>query len=193
MANQFNILQLFENAFGTRVPETRFEIPQADSRTLKSSIGSPLYGEDIYGREFFMPITITYTPKGASAGLDYHVPFAVVSISCRKVIVETPLVERTGTVKELVSADDYDLNIKGIIVRPDNNWPDKEIMQLEELFTVNKSIVIRSALTDIFLKGDYEHHIVIKRINLPANPGVEHAKPFELESVSDAIFTLDVE
>ncbi len=187
----FNIGQLFENAFGYQLPEQR-QLPKADERQTTSNQGAPLYADDIYGREFFLPVTFTYYNEVTGNTIDYQVPFAVISISKRIVIEETVMVELIGTVKELITASDYDINIKGIIVRPDNRWPDTEIMQLEEITSLNKSIILRNALTDIFLKGAFEHHVVIKRFNMPANPGVEHAKAFELECVSDAVFTLDV-
>ncbi|HLO38372.1 MAG TPA: DUF6046 domain-containing protein [Lacibacter sp.] len=178
---EFNIDEIFQNAFGYNLPKP-FEISDADIRIEQSSLGQPMYMDDSFGREFFLPVVLD--------GL--MVPFAVVSISCKKTIVKTALVERQGTVKELINTEDYVINIKGIIVRPDDKWPEDDIITLEKLFNKNQSVTLRNALTDIFLKGDYEHKVVVQSINFPAMAGIEHAKAFEIECESDAIFTLTV-
>jgi Domain of unknown function (DUF6046) len=180
MAN-FNIGEIFEQAFGYNLPKP-FEISKADERVEQSSLGQPMYMDDVFGREFFLPVVLD----------DMMVPFAVVSIACKKTIVKTALVEHKGTVKELINTEDYVINIKGIIVRPDDKWPESEIIDLEKLFNKNQSVTLRNALTDIFLKGEYEHKVVVQSINFPATAGVEHAKAFEIECESDAIFELEV-
>jgi hypothetical protein len=181
MSSQINISKLFSNVFGYEVPP-KLNIPAASAKQVTSKLGQPYYADDIYGREFFMPVTID--------GL--LIPFAVMSIGCRKTIIETSLPERQGSVKEIISIEDYQINVKGFIISPNDDFPEDEIIRLEQLFTKNASLEMRSVLTDIFLKGDFDHHIVVKNINFPANPGVQHAKPFELDCLSDSIFDLKI-
>ncbi len=191
MANQFDIPGLFKKVFGYEVPQ-KLDLPAAPARLESSKKGQPFYSSDLYGREFFMPVTFegSFVNGSVSTPFKWLVPFAVLSLSCRKTTVDTPMPERQGTVTELISIEDYIIGIRGIAIRPDNEWPEDEIIFLEQLFNINQSVTIRSALTDIFLKGEFNHKVIIKAINLAPNPGVQNAKPFDIECKSDAIFTL---
>ncbi|MBL0144935.1 MAG: hypothetical protein IPP48_03415 [Chitinophagaceae bacterium] len=110
--------------------------------------------------------------------------------------------ERGGSVHEIISIDDYAINIKGILINDSNIFPEKDVLEIHKLFQINRSIELRNALTDIFLRGgikeqnkptDQLHQVVIKEINYPPVAGVEHAKPFEITCESDMIFTLEIE
>lgn len=188
---EFEIAKVFKDAFGYEAPR-KFSTPAADERKETSDLGQSFYGVDALGREHFLPVRIN----------DYLVPFAVISINAKKTIVSTPMPERGGSVHEIISVDDYAINIKGILINDDNNFPEKEIANIHKLFEVNNSVELRSALTDIFLRGgnrtseqlnDLLHQVVIKQVNYPAVSGVEHAKPFEIVCESDMIFTLETE
>lgn len=98
--------------------------------------------------------------------------------------------ERGGTVKELISIDDYQINVKGILINDDNVFPESEVIDLHELFLKAESVIMKCVLTDIFLKGTFGQRVVIKDLKFPAVVGVEHAKPFEMELESDMIFEL---
>lgn len=188
---EFNIKDIFKNVFGYDAPPD-FKIEKAAERKEMSDLGQPFYGSDAYGREHFLPVFIN----------GKLLPFAVISINTKKTIVTTPMVERGGSVHEIVSIDDFDINIKGILISDENVFPEKDIADLHKLFEVNTSVELRSALTDIFLKGgnldndtlsDQLHQVVIKNINYPAVAGIEQAKPFEIVCESDMIFTMETE
>lgn len=187
---EFKLDDIFKKAFGYDVPNRKFDIPPAGERKEMSELGQPFYAADDLGREHFLPVKLN----------GYLVPFAVVGVSAKKTIVSTPMPERGGSVHEIISVDDYAINIKGILINDDNVFPEKEITAIHKLFEVNNSIELRSALTDIFLRGgnkdsqqlnDQLHQVVIKTINYPAVAGIEHAKPFEINCESDMIFTLE--
>ena len=202
----FDLAQLFSNTFGysmpdkfvidkskdafdevNNVPPNFFEVPQAVVNRATgigdySNLGQPYYATDFLGREFFLPVTLN----------GKLIPFAVLSINEKKTIVETAMPERGGSVKELISIDDYVINLKGILVEEDNIYPEQQIIDIHNLFLLGESIPIRSVLTDIFLNGAYNHSVVIKEIKWPANPGVQNAKPFEIDMVADMIFTLEI-
>src|SRR5258708_5945178 len=138
----FSLGDLFEQVFGYKSEafEPDFKpIPNKDSvspavplRKEYGLHGSPLYATDANGREYYLPVTITYAksigtapggagglgsnlPGGADAEVNQSIklPYTVVSISSRKRIVKTELTERAGTVKELINRSDYDIVIKG--------------------------------------------------------------------------------
>lgn len=176
---EFDIKNIFRKAFGYE-PPADFNIKKSTGRKEHSDLGQPYYKEDALGREFFLPVELD----------GYLVPFAVISVTAKKTIVSTALPERGGTVKELISIDDYAINIKGIVLQ--ETFPEKDMRDIQNIFLKNKSLSLRSVITDIFLIGEFEHKVVIKSIKWAATSGVEHAKPFEIECESDMIFVLDV-
>lgn len=173
----------FKNAFGIQ----KANIPQAPARIEQSSQGQPYYATDALGREFFLPIRLQVPPF-----FDYLIPFAIMSVNCKKTIVSTPMPQRGGAVKELISIDDYVFNIKGLLINNVNAYPEADIIALHSIFKVNGSVAMRSVLSDIFLSGDFNHMVTIKELKWPAIAAVEHAKPFEIDCESDMIFTLEV-
>lgn len=188
---QFQLENIFRDAFGYEAPTTKFTIPQASARKEISKLGQPFWFTDTLGREFFLPVTIN--------GMD--IPFAVLGMTWKKTIVSTAMPERGGSVNELISIDDYTFNLKGILVDEEGNFPDGGIMSLHDMFQINASVVMRSVLSDIVLTGKsnnkkddpFGHRVIIKEMKWPATSGVEHAKPFEMDLVSDMIFDLEMD
>jgi hypothetical protein len=176
---EFDIKNIFRKAFGYE-PPADFSIQKSTGRKEYSDLGQPYYKEDALGREFFLPVELD----------GYLVPFAVISVTEKKTFVETPLPERGGSVLELISIDNYAINIKGIVLQ--ESFPEGDMRDVHNIFLKNKSLSLRSVITDIFLTGDFEHKVAIKSIKWAATSGVEHAKPFEIECQSDMIFVLDV-
>lgn len=185
---EINLNELFNDAFGYNAPAKMPAIEQATARAEFSNLGQPYYEDDIFGREFFMPVRL--------GGV--LVSFAVVGCTWKKTFVSTGMPERGGSVKELISIDDYMINIKGILINPGNEWVEAGVMEMFNLFKKNESVTLRCALTDIFLSGKSNdmgddpdgHKVIIKEIKWPAVAGVQHAKPFEMELESDLIFDL---
>ncbi len=149
------------------------------SFNTSSALGSTLRKKDASGRWYFMPIELN----------SIEIPNAVISIKGNKTIVETAMVGRKGTVKELISVDDYDINIVGVILEDD--FPDEAIAELRDLFNMTESISLKCALTDIFLEEDDK--VVIKSVEFPAMKGCETAQIFKMSLISDQSFELTVE
>ncbi|NLR66922.1 hypothetical protein HGH92_21620 [Chitinophaga varians] len=145
---------------------------------------APFYGREQFGRPYFMPVSIGTTQLGN----DLVLRNPVMKITCRKTIVETAMVNRAGTVKELINTEDYKINIRGIIIREDNMYPLEEIKELNDYFEKNIAFFIRSALTDLFMKdGD---RVVFTDITWPEVVGVENVKPYEINLITDSKFKL---
>jgi len=191
----YNLSKLFEEAFGTKMPAYDFEklenkgfrYPEGFLASFNPEIlpngkygSSPYYQQDAIGRYYFMPVKLG----------EFELPYPLIRIQGRKRIVETPLTDRDGSVLEQISRDNYRIQIRGLIVDHDRRYPEDLIHQLKELFEQNKSLPIRSVLTDIFLvKND---HVVIEELILPEIKGVEHVKPYELSLIEDAVFDLEL-
>ena len=161
-----------------------YEYPgeQASEKT-SSDFGSTLRKKDAQGRWYVMPIVLEHK------GTEYEIPNAVISIRGKKSIVETAMVGRKGTVKELISVDDYEIRIAGVCL--DVDFPDQQINALNELYNINESVTLKCALTDIFL--DEEDKVVIKSIDFAEMKGCETAQVFTMELVTDRSFELILE
>ncbi len=153
------------------------------SEKTYSDLGSVLRKKDAQGRWYFMPVVFEHK------GTEYEIPNSVISINGKKTIVETPMVGRKGTVKELISVDDYEINIAGVAL--DIDFPDQQIAKLNELYNINESITLKCALTDIFLEE--EDKVVIKSIDFQEMRGCETAQIFKMNLVTDRSFELILE
>lgn len=142
-----------------------------------SKLGVNLWDKNNLGKEFFMPIKID----------GFLLQNTILSAQCKKNIVETALVGRQGTIKELISAEDWQFSVKGIIASADNNYPEDEVIKLTELFEKNKSLKINNALAAILLKNNEK--IVVTSLNLleVKHPNVQ---AFEMQFVSDNDFEI---
>jgi len=176
---EFNLKEVFRNAFGYEAPAP-FSIEQAPPRKELSSLGQKYYAEDLSGREFFLPVTID----------GVLIPFAVMGMTWKKTFVTTAMPERGGSVHEQISIDDYEFSIKGLLVNEEGEFPESGIIELHNLFKINASLPLRSAMSDIVLSGEFDHKVIIKTVSWPAAAGVEHVKAFEISVESDQIFEL---
>lgn len=153
-----------------------------DQKTV-SDLGATLRKKDALGRWYFMPVVIEHKGK------DYELPIAVVRITGRKKIVETDMVGRKGSVKELISMDDYEITVSGVIIEDD--FPEAGITQLNALYNINESVGLKCALTDIFMEEDDK--VVIKSIDLSEMKGTEHAQVYSINMVTDRNFELIID
>jgi Domain of unknown function (DUF6046) len=207
MEISFSLADLFYDTFGYRTrafdpdfdPVSGIEPP---NRVDAGQLGSPYYGANALGREVFLPVTFSYPSQtGSGTGLvtydgpmqDWVLNCCVVSVSGRKTIVETPLTERRGTVKELVSIEDHQIRIKGFLIGAGNDFPEQDVSRLRDLYESNIPVSMKCALTDIFLlrpDRSGSDNVVIRELNFPAVTGVRNVRPFELLCVSDEPFSL---
>lgn len=195
MPISIDISNAFNSAFGIVLSDISIddvEFTQTPSIPRKTSnLGARFYQTDSQGREHFLPITLD----------GMLLPFAVISIVQKRNIVSTPMPLRkvgkgkdercAGSVHEIINVDDYQMTIKGLFLNDDNSFPEKEILQLNEISAKCVSVELRSVITDIFLNGSSNHMVTIKSVTWPAVEGIEHAKPFIIELESDGIFVLE--
>ena len=206
----FDLAALFEETFGYRShafdPQFNRAIgyePLSPGGKENGTQGSPYYAVDTMGREYYMPVTLTYTDasqdigliNGANTGIlnTWNLPYPVISVTSRKTIVETPLTERRGTVKELINIQDYEIVIKGFIIGNTNEFPEADVTTLRTIYEQNVAISIQCPLTDIFLlrpDRSGSDQVVIRELTFPAVTGVKNVRPYQLRMVSDEPFNL---
>ena len=203
---EFDISELFETFFGYKAkPFEDFgskKIPGAGSRRhsdtydlpnneikgkeeLISDGGVKFYGKNSLGNMVFMPVTLIRADFTETV-----LENTVITMTCKKNIVETSLVAVAGTVKEEISINNWEITIKGVIVGK-NAYPEKEVENLKELFRAEESLVIKNVLTAIFMNG--EEIAVMKSLDIGDNKGSEIAQPFTMQLVSDTKFELYIE
>ena len=103
--------------------------------------GSLLRKRDVNGIWVFMPIVFVYRGKS------YEIPNAVIQAVGKKTIVETAMVGRRGSVKELIAVDDYEISIAGVI-SGNGEYPEDAISEIDELYNINEPVTLQCALTD---------------------------------------------
>jgi len=204
MINDFNVTDLLQSAIGYKglpfpgawftnkgnpkgaYSGRDFELDQVSrEQKLYTNKGVALYKKDMLGRYYFMPVCFAHD------GEEYEIDCAVVSISRSKTIIETPMVGRRGSIKELISIDDYAINIKGLAIGENQEWPEEKLDRFNELFNINEAIELRCALTSVFLHPSDK--LVIKKDSIAMKPGVEHIQIIELDCVTDREFELIIE
>jgi hypothetical protein len=179
MANLFEIEKLFNEAFGYK--SEAFEVDKKTAVGKYASLGSPFFAKDAKGRDYYLPVML--------GGI--QLPYPVISIRSSKTIVETPMVERSGSVYEGISMDDYSITIRGVLVNTLDIFPEKDVIQLRDLWKRNESIQIRNVLTDIFLEGN--QHVIIKSFDIPEMGGTKHVRAYQMELVSDMDLILEIQ
>lgn len=162
-------------AFGATYQEREFNIH-----------GVPFYADNNNGNRMFLPIWLIKPDESR-----FLLQNTVSSMTCNKTIVETPLVNRQGTVKEEMSVDDWKINVKGIIVSADNDYPDAIVSALNDLFEMQTALGILNARTSLVLTKDEK--VVINSLKFPEVKGMKRIQAFEMDLTSDIAFTLILE
>jgi hypothetical protein len=173
MAASFDIKKIFRESWGYQPPIFDVALQPEQSTTQAN-----YFAKGLYGRPYFMPVTLG----------TIDLPNPVIRVTNRKTIVETALVGRVGTVKELIGQEDYKINIKGIIIMENNNYPEDDIKRIQGLYKQNIALRITSPLTNLLL--DEGIKVVITDLSWPEISGVQNVKTYEMNLISDSPFDL---
>ncbi|MDR1199058.1 MAG: DUF6046 domain-containing protein [Prevotellaceae bacterium] len=131
--------------------------------------------------------------RAAVDGKTYEIEFT--DAKCKVVkenkIIETPIVNRRGTVKEYINAKDYSITISGnLFVKLKEDFPVEAVKMLNRLLSTTESIEVSSAYLSffeitkmVFKNGTFDQKEA-KYVNV---------MPFSLEFVSDEDYEFLVE
>lgn len=157
----------------------------------QSDLGATLRKKDQYGRLYFMPVSLLHKYKvgGKEQTDEYEIPNAVIGYTAKKTIIETPMVGRRGSVKELINIDDYDISISGAVIGEE--WPEAELKKLTNLFNINQSLQLKSALTDLFMET--EDSVIIKNMDFTEVRGAETIQMIKMSLTTDRSLELTIE
>ena len=121
-----------------------------------------------------------YVELGSEAGISIA---PMMMVSGHKRIVKTPIAgnKYPGTIKELITLDDYRIRIWGVLLNRDQRfYPTAELDILKMLWNVNNQIQMKCEITN-----DLFQNIVIEDIKLDElrmKPGVQF---YEINAISD--------
>ena len=204
MSISLSISELYSAIFGYE--SAAFEFDQvtgfADVTDLNrkefGDYGSPYYSEDQFGREYYLPVTVSFPDKDkAKVGIlgavnslkSWELPHPVVSIKPQKKIIKTPLTERQGSVIELSQIDLYEVTVRGVMINTTNEYPEAMMKQLKDLFVIGTPLKLRCAASDIWL-NDVGYKVVLSGISIPEVRGVKNVFGYEIRFISDGIVDL---
>ena len=137
------------------------------------------YGRnDFLGRPVFQPLTI--------GGL--YLPNSIITISVKKNIVTTSVTGRAGTIKELVSSEDYNINIKGAFVNNDGSFPAYEMEQINQYFQAKENYDIDNELCSLL----GIEKVVFTSLDFPTS-GKTNVLLYNISCLSDYDYTLEIE
>jgi hypothetical protein len=128
-------------------------------------------------------------------GVNLVIP-PLITISGQKQVIKTPVAGRNYSVKEIISCQDWQLNIKGFAINAEviewsnedflvkirkKEFPEQNLLELINLYKKNRSVKIESTITSLF---GFDR-IVIESLNFPEFEGLEDCFPFEINAISD--------
>ena len=180
---EFSIPELYKMTFGyIGVPFPSGDLSASQFLPDVGGIAKSIIGKnDMYGKPYFMPIRINgiWLPNSPS-----------MSLSVQKKIISTQVAGGDGTVKELISTDDFKLQVRGFAINFEaNDYPYEDVEEIKNLFEVNKSLEITSDLCNIF----GINNVVIESLKLPELVGIQNVQPFEIGMLSDDDFDVIIE
>lgn len=194
------IQELYERAYGigrgkpyygnqlNEDERQKIEYEQADETPAEGteflSVRNTLDAKLPDGRPIFMPIRI-------GGILLPNEPTMV--FTKRKRVAETSMVgsKRKGSVKELITSEDWQITIRGICVNTESTlyYPEDQVAAIRDLDAREEALDVECAL--FALLGIYR--IVILDVTFPEMIGIQHAQAYELKCVSDYDFVLEIE
>ena len=125
----------------------------------------------------------------------WTLPFdPVISVSGKNIIVRRNVLKmddsviQRGSVKELWSQDDYEVNIAGVFIGNAGEIPENDLMKLRKYCEERKIVRVYSQLLDIF----GIRRLAIEDYALPFTKGMEN-QMFTIKAYSDTDFDLLIE
>lgn len=116
---------------------------------------------------------------------DLLLDHAIVDARLVKNVVRTAVQGKDGTVKEYISASDWEVEIRGLVAQREFGYPKDQVDLLRQYIVPGESIgVINTALNALKI-----YELVILEVNLPHTPHLNCAR-YEISAVSNDPYEL---
>jgi len=146
--------------------------------------------ELLLGGRYFQQIAFSYN------GEVFNLPNEpLISMNLQKTIVKTATVgkERTGTVKEYICTEDYQILIRGVCINDDPDereiYPAEQVQRIQEMFLINDRLNVE---TNPFLELFGIRSVVLEGIDWEEMAGEQGMQKFTITAVSDNDFYADL-
>lgn len=126
------------------------DLPTKDDRTSISA-GSDdavgVYARDNYtGRYYDIDLGLGLTESAD----DITINSAVCKVNMKKTIVQTAVAGRDGTVKEMISAQDFEIEVSATLINTEDEYPADAVRALSDLARENRAVYVDSAFLRLF-------------------------------------------
>lgn len=172
-------------------PELRaynLETETADEYDRLSQFGTPLMGT-------FHIEAYTYQKYDVNNKLvdftfdDFEFPVAsIVAFSRKKNTVITPTLGGKGSVKEIMGLDDWQISIKGLIVKDESRVKYTTVKEQQKQLDIINEIAGSLRITGKIFEEREIHHIVISELKYTQIQGNPNLIQYEIEALSDEDF-----
>lgn len=136
------------------------------------------------------PVVSRLTLRSQDETISLDIDTAIIEVSRTKNVIRNKVAGRDGTVKELVSASDYYLTIKGGLFEAEPyTYPQQQMATFNALMDLNEPLKVESDYLQLF--DVYE--IVVTRHKSPQRRGVQNAQLFEITALEDKPLELIIE
>lgn len=145
-----------------------------------------------YGQDIWFPIKLKgeKISENKLKSLLVDIEACTISVNMMSTIVSTSVVERKGTVNEIVSIDDYKFTIRGFLIGKNRQVPEDDIETLIAIKESTKPKTLHGGYPELFL--DKSCRIVISGLDFPEVQGHNHwIRPFSMTCKSDFITDLE--
>jgi hypothetical protein len=122
----------------------------------------------------------------------WKLPFdPVMSVTGKNIIIRRNVLKidgsnnRRGSIKEIWSQDDYEVNIAGVLIGEDGKRPEADLMKLRTYFEAREPILVSNELFRIF----NIERLAIENYALPSTKGIEN-QTFTIKAYSNDMFEL---
>ena len=208
-ANVFNLFDLYKEYFGRgsyyidkngdkknftqevevpgikKNPNPRGTIHYSKKNISFNKIGA--YGQDIW---FPVELKGGKIVAGEWTAIQLHIDACTISVNLATTVVSTPVVERKGTVNEIINIDDYKFTIRGFLIGKNRLVPEDQIRALVDLKESTMEKTLHGGYPEIFL--DESCRIIITDLEFPEVQGQNHwIRPFTMTCKSDFITDLE--
>jgi hypothetical protein len=175
---KLNISQLYAKVFN--LPNVKL----LDSEDTINHASTPSGVLSVLGTPIFSQITFRQNNKDAGFTLP---DCPLIEISTSKTIIETPIQGRNGTVKEYISANDYTITIRGILINNESDkYPFDLVDDLHKIYKLNTALMVTNTILNML---DI-NQVVMKELKFMESEGYSHIQPFNIECVSDETLEL---
>lgn len=149
---------------------------QVTPEPTDDTVGTSMLGTPVYSNLIFL--ADPDTPENRDLRMDTILMY----VSQFRNIIVTPVAGRNGTVKEYISDNDYDIEVRGLIVSEHPNvFPREEVEALKNICKLKKAVQVAGNFLEIF---DISY-AVITAYDIGEKLGSRNEVPFTLRMLSD--------